>query len=214
MPVVSQSITRPIVPVGAITDTCALRKPCFSPSASASSHAWRAIFSIARGATVTAVEGDPYAARDLEVNQSTLRPGIAVAHQSVEKYLGQRPAAADVVVLAVPGGAETRHLIGAEALQQMRPEAFLVNISRGDVVDEAALVAALQEGRIAGAGLAIEVDAPDELVGDGAERYLHRVLQNLVTNALRYARSRILVRVSADDASLVVTVELMASPTW
>jgi gluconate 2-dehydrogenase len=62
-------------------------------------------------------------------------------------------ASADVVVLAVPGGAETRHLINAEALEAMKPTGYLVNISRGDVVDEAALIQALQRGRIAGAGL-------------------------------------------------------------
>ncbi len=62
-------------------------------------------------------------------------------------------AAADVVVLAVPGGAGTRHLIGAEVFGAMKKSGFLVNISRGDVVDEAALVAALEAGEIAGAGL-------------------------------------------------------------
>jgi gluconate 2-dehydrogenase len=61
--------------------------------------------------------------------------------------------AADVVVLAVPGGPATHHLIGAEALSHMQPHAIFVNISRGDTVDEAALIAALKEGRIAGAGL-------------------------------------------------------------
>lgn len=61
--------------------------------------------------------------------------------------------AADVVVVAVPGGPATHHLINAEALAAMRPHAIFVNIARGDVVDEAALIAALQEGRIAGAGL-------------------------------------------------------------
>lgn len=60
---------------------------------------------------------------------------------------------ADIVVLAVPGGAATHHLISAPQLAQMRPEALLINIARGDVVDEAALVAALQSGQIAGAGL-------------------------------------------------------------
>ena len=62
-------------------------------------------------------------------------------------------ATADVVVLAVPATPETHHLIGAEALAAMKPTARLVNIARGDVVDEAALIAALREGRIAGAGL-------------------------------------------------------------
>lgn len=61
--------------------------------------------------------------------------------------------AADVVVVAVPGTPETHHLINAETLSQMRPHAIFVNISRGDVVDEAALVASLQAGQIAGAGL-------------------------------------------------------------
>lgn len=61
--------------------------------------------------------------------------------------------AADVVVVAVPGGGATHHLIGAEALSAMRPHAILINIARGDVVEEAALIDALQQGRIAGAGL-------------------------------------------------------------
>jgi gluconate 2-dehydrogenase len=61
--------------------------------------------------------------------------------------------AADFVVIAVPGGAATHHLIGAGALAAMRPTGILVNVARGDVVDEAALVAALAARRIAGAGL-------------------------------------------------------------
>ncbi|MFO7759286.1 MAG: D-glycerate dehydrogenase [Roseovarius sp.] len=75
-------------------------------------------------------------------------------------------AEADIVVAAVPGGAETRHLIAADVLSAMKPTAHLVNISRGDVVDEAALIAALQAGRIAGAGLDVyehEPHVPDAL---------------------------------------------------
>ncbi|MBF9059965.1 D-glycerate dehydrogenase [Rhodobacterales bacterium HKCCSP123] len=62
-------------------------------------------------------------------------------------------AAADIVVLATPGGAETHHLMGSAEFAAMRPHAIFVNISRGDVVDEAALIEALQAGQIAGAGL-------------------------------------------------------------
>jgi len=62
-------------------------------------------------------------------------------------------AAADIVVLATPGGAGTHHLMGAQEFAAMQPHAIFVNISRGDVVDEAALIAALQAGTIAGAGL-------------------------------------------------------------
>lgn len=62
-------------------------------------------------------------------------------------------AEADIVVLAVPGGAATHHLIGAPELAQMQRHGILINIARGDVVDEAALIAALDAGTIAGAGL-------------------------------------------------------------
>jgi lactate dehydrogenase-like 2-hydroxyacid dehydrogenase len=61
--------------------------------------------------------------------------------------------AADFVVVAVPGGAGTHHLIDAQVIEMMKPSGIFVNISRGDVVDETALVDALQKGRIAGAGL-------------------------------------------------------------
>lgn len=75
--------------------------------------------------------------------------------------------AADVVVLAVPATPQTRHLIEAEALAALGPESYLVNIARGDVVDETALIAALQQGQIAGAGLDVyefEPKVPEALL--------------------------------------------------
>jgi lactate dehydrogenase-like 2-hydroxyacid dehydrogenase len=60
---------------------------------------------------------------------------------------------ADFVVLAVPANPATHHLINADTLSQMRPTAHLINIARGDVVDEAALISSLQTRQIAGAGL-------------------------------------------------------------
>jgi D-3-phosphoglycerate dehydrogenase / 2-oxoglutarate reductase len=62
-------------------------------------------------------------------------------------------AAADVVSVHCPSIPETHHLINAETLAQMRPGSFLVNVSRGAIVDEGALVAALRSGHLAGAGL-------------------------------------------------------------
>jgi glyoxylate reductase len=59
----------------------------------------------------------------------------------------------DFVTLHVPLTPETRHLIGREELQGMKKTAFLINASRGPVVDEKALGEALQKGQIAGAGL-------------------------------------------------------------
>jgi glyoxylate reductase len=67
---------------------------------------------------------------------------------------------ADFVVLSIPLSAETRHLIGAAELALMKPTAYLVNVARGPVVDEAALVDALQSGRIAGAGLDVFEEEP------------------------------------------------------
>ena len=67
--------------------------------------------------------------------------------------LQELAASVDVLVVATPGGAETHHLIGAEVFKAMRPHGRLINIARGDVVDEAALIAALQAGEIGGAGL-------------------------------------------------------------
>jgi D-3-phosphoglycerate dehydrogenase len=60
---------------------------------------------------------------------------------------------ADVVSLHAPLTPETRLMIGESALQRMKSTAYLINTSRGSLVDEAALAAALREGRIAGAGL-------------------------------------------------------------
>ena len=62
-------------------------------------------------------------------------------------------AAADVLVTALPGGPATRHIIGAEVFEAMKPTAHFVNIARGEIVDESALIEALRAGRIAGAGL-------------------------------------------------------------
>ncbi len=66
----------------------------------------------------------------------------------------------DVLVVAVSGGAGTRHLISADVLDALGPQGFLVNIARGSVIDEAALVAALSTQRIAGAGLDVFADEP------------------------------------------------------
>lgn len=62
-------------------------------------------------------------------------------------------AACDVLSLHVPGGDETRHLVDAALLARMRRHAIVVNTARGPVIDEAALAAALHQGRIAGVGL-------------------------------------------------------------
>lgn len=80
---------------------------------------------------------------------------------------------ADFVSLHCPGGGENRHLINAERLALMKKSAYLVNTARGDVIDEPALIAALEDGIIRGAGLDVfeaEPNVPERL----------RALENVV----------------------------------
>jgi lactate dehydrogenase-like 2-hydroxyacid dehydrogenase len=73
---------------------------------------------------------------------------------------------ADVLMVAVRAGADTEHAVDADILRRLGPQGVVVNIARGSVVDQAALVAALEGGVIAGAGLDVyaqEPHAPDAL---------------------------------------------------
>jgi D-3-phosphoglycerate dehydrogenase len=67
---------------------------------------------------------------------------------------------ADLITLHLPLSAETRHMIGREQLQRCRPGVRLINVARGGVIDEAALVEALQSGRVAGAALDVFENEP------------------------------------------------------
>jgi glyoxylate reductase len=87
----------------------------------------------------------------------TPKPEFGAQARELDRLLGE----SDVVVLTVSLSAETRHLIGAREIGLMKKSAFLVNIARGPVVDEAALAAALLEGRIAGAGLDVYEKEPE-----------------------------------------------------
>jgi lactate dehydrogenase-like 2-hydroxyacid dehydrogenase len=66
----------------------------------------------------------------------------------------------DIIVVTVPASAETRNMIDAAAIAAMKPTGILINIARGDVVDEPALIAALTDRRIAGAGLDVYAAEP------------------------------------------------------
>lgn len=66
----------------------------------------------------------------------------------------------DVLIVAAPGGAETRHMVNAAVLQALGPTGFIVNIARGSLIDTDALASALREHRIAGAGLDVYESEP------------------------------------------------------
>ena len=84
--------------------------------------------------------------------------GIQQLYDALEPAL----AVADFVSLHVPGGSATYHLINADRLRQFRPQAWLINTSRGSVVDEIALYDALVEGRLGGAALDVFEREPYE----------------------------------------------------
>ena len=98
----------------------------------------------AQGFAMTVVFFDAFAPDDAAIAATG-----AERLDSVEAVLER----ADFVSLHCPGGAETRHLMNAGRLARMKPGAILINTSRGDVIDEAALAEALTTGVIAGAGL-------------------------------------------------------------
>ena len=95
----------------------------------------------------------------MQIRYTNRRPveGVAWRHES---SLAALAGWADFLVIAAAGGAGTRHVVDAGILDALGPRGFLVNIARGSVVDEAALVAALTERRIAGAGLDVFEDEP------------------------------------------------------
>src|SRR5437762_3722309 len=66
----------------------------------------------------------------------------------------------EIIAVACPGGEATRHLVNRAVIEALGPEGTLVNIARGSVIDEAALVAALQSGRLGGAGLDVYANEP------------------------------------------------------
>ena len=92
------------------------------------------------------------------------RPGLAYRH-----YAGLIDMARDVdtLIVIVPGGAATRNMIDANVLEALGPDGILINVARGSVVDEPALIAALRARKIMAAGLDVfvaEPEVPDELL--------------------------------------------------
>jgi phosphoglycerate dehydrogenase-like enzyme len=117
--------------------------------------------------------GRAFGMRVLALRSSPLRPGNDYSPPGTGDPEGAIPeriytpgelhemlAECDYVVVALPLTLHTRHLIGAAELRAMKPGAYLVNIARGEIVDEEALVRALEEGQIAGTGLDVFEQEP------------------------------------------------------
>lgn len=95
---------------------------------------------------------------DIRYTTRSEKPGIGLTYVPDLRALA---AAVDFLIVITPGGAGTRHLINAEVLSALGPQGILINVARGSVVDEAALIEALQQGVIAGAGLDVFADEPN-----------------------------------------------------
>lgn len=116
--------------------------------------------------------------------------------------LNEAAAEADFLVVLVPLSPETRHIVNAGVIAAMKPTGYLLNLARGGCVDEAALIAALKAGRIAGAGLDVfetEPLPPDDPiwrapnvvltphVGGFADIYAEQCLPTVIENLTIYA---------------------------
>lgn len=85
-------------------------------------------------------------------------PDVSYTHYSDLQELAK---ASDYLIVIVPGGPETQHLINRDVLKALGSKSYLINVARGSVVDEQALVASLLEKEIAGAGLDVFEDEPN-----------------------------------------------------
>ncbi len=102
---------------------------------------------------------------DLKVIATRRSAGIGEVEENVDlllplAQLHELLSVSDFVVLALPLTDESRGLIGQDELAVMKPSARLINVARGAIIDEPALIRALQEGRIAGAGLDVYLEEP------------------------------------------------------
>jgi lactate dehydrogenase-like 2-hydroxyacid dehydrogenase len=110
----------------------------------------------------------------------------------------------DTLIVIVPGGAATKHMIDAEVLAALGPNGIIINVARGSVIDEPALIVALRDGKILAAGLdvfAAEPHVPEELlamdnvvllphVGSASEFTRAKMDQLLVDNILAWAAGK------------------------
>ena len=151
---------------------------------------------------LTAIRARALGMRVLAHDQYVSPDSVAVAETHAELMdLDAVLAQADFVSCHTPLTPETRHLFGYERFCRMKPSAFFLNLSRGEVVDEAGLVRALSEKKLAGAGLDVreqEPPAPGPL--DGLENV---ILTPHIAAFTREAQARVVAAVCQDVASVL-----------
>jgi len=143
----------------------------------------------ARGLEMEVIGHDPFVSAETAAHH-----GVALVE------FAEILARADVVTLHVPVTRTTRQLIGPAELAQMKPTAFLLNVARGAIVDEAALAAALEAGTIAGAGIDVYATEPPK------DSPLLAAPRTVLTPHLGASTAEAQVRVAVEAAQQVVEV--------
>lgn len=147
--------------------------------------------------------------RVLYASRTAAAPEVAAELQAQHVPLDALLQRSDFVTLHVPMAATTRHLIGIDQLSRMRSTAFLINTSRGPVVDERALVVALEEGILAGAGL--DVFEREPAIEPGLLELPNVVLAPHVASATRQVRT-LMCAMAARNCAAVLTGEAPQNP--
>ncbi|MEK8049239.1 2-hydroxyacid dehydrogenase [Ideonella sp. DXS22W] len=145
---------------------------------------------------------------DMDIRYHSRRPVADVAwpHAPVLTELARW---ADYLVVITAGGPETRHLVNAEVLDALGADGFLINVARGSVVDEAALLAALQQRRIAGAGLDVYEHEPN--VPEAFFALDNVVLAPHMASGTRETRQAMADRVAENLAAFYATGTLISA---
>ncbi len=136
----------------------------------------------------------------------TKQDGVDYAYYSSPRELA---AACDILMVAAPGGADTKNLVDAQVLDALGPEGFLINIARGSLVDEPALLDALRERRIAGAGLDVfarEPHVPSEFLS------LDNVVLLPHVGSATYATRAAMVKLLLDNVDAYATGRKVLTP--
>ena len=156
-----------------------------------------------RDRTVGMVDARRLAAMQVPVVYHSRRPAAGVPYRHYPKLIGMARDV-DVLMVITPGGAETKNLINAEVLAALGPDGILINMSRGSVVDEPALIKALQQKTILSVGLDVfarEPEVPAELIamdhvvllphlGSASVATRERMDQVVVDNLLAWAAGK------------------------
>ena len=161
---------------------------------------------------VVALKRDPHVRRDPRFNfPDTGDPeGRIPSRWFGPEQCAELMALSDFIVITLPLTAETRNFIGERELAAARPQAYLVNVGRGEVIDQTALIQALSSGRLGGAGL--DVMVPEPLPPDNPlwdmenviltphtavpnKRYQNDCLRIFAENLRRFATGRDLINV-------------------